>query len=301
MQHLTAGIFGDKELLKKLGKQGTVNDIAIYNHASSDGVYTYAAPNSDEKIQPLLQVLGIIDVPVIAASEVTRELAEQIIAIDAAGFEKGFIISADDQLKNIIKGTVAEKYEWISDEKELRERLKDIKNPPATSEPWAPVDNYFNVKSVGTVVLTIIKGGTIKKHDRLLVQPLGKEVLIKGIQSQDKDIDQAEAGMRAGLNLKGIDADDLKRGYVICNSAEVSKNVKIEFKKSKYSRESTDTGNQIFLSAGTQCVPGRIENSESNLLTVLLEHPIAYIKNQKCLVATTKQTMPRIMGSGTIN
>jgi len=54
--HLTVGIFGDMELIKKLGKQGTVNDIALYNHGSSDGVFTFAGPNSpDNRIQPVLQ------------------------------------------------------------------------------------------------------------------------------------------------------------------------------------------------------------------------------------------------------
>jgi len=40
--HLTLGVFGDKEFLKKMGKPGTVNDIMIYNHASSEGVFTFA-------------------------------------------------------------------------------------------------------------------------------------------------------------------------------------------------------------------------------------------------------------------
>ncbi len=300
MHHLTIGIFGNNEFIKKLGKQGTINDLMIYNHASSEGVYTFMAPNSSEnKIQPLLQILGIIDLPVIVSDSISKELAEQIIAIGAVGFEKGFIISTNEQLKSIISGTVAEKYEWLSDEKELRAKLKDIKTKPITSEPWAPIDNYFNVKSVGTVVLSISKGATIKKHDKLFVQPIGKEVMIKGIQSQDKDIDTAEGGMRAGFNLKGIEADELKRGYVVCKDATISKNVTISFTKSKYSKEVTDVGSQVFLSIGLQVIPARIEQNGAEL-KLTLEHQVAYFPSQKCVIASTKQIMPRIIGSGTM-
>ena len=295
MQHLSVGIFGDKELMKRLGKQGTVNDIAIYNHASSEGVFTYMTPASEERIHPLLQVLNIVDVPVIAG-DVTKEMAEQIVAIDTMNYDHGFIISKSEDMKKIIKGTSLEKFVFVEDEKELKEKLKEVKTAPITDKPWAPIDNYFNVKSVGTVVLSIVKGGTIKKHDKLTIQPIAKEVLVKGIQSQDKDIDQAEAGMRAGFNLKGVESDELKRGYVLCKEASVSKNVSIDFSKSRYSKDSIEKGSSILLSIGAQVIAGRVEDE----MRISLEQPAVFFEGQKCIIASTKQTMPRIIGSGVV-
>src|SRR3989338_11167471 len=293
--HLSIGIFGNNEFMKKLGKQGTINDIMIYNHASSEGVFSFLAPNSPEnKIQSILQVINIIDIPIIVSDSITKELAEQIIFLDAFGFKKGFIISKSEDLKNIIKNTSLEKYEFIEDEKELREKLKECRPKEIVDRVWIPVDNYFNVKSVGTVVLCIVKGGTVKKHEKLILQPLNKEVLIKGIQSQDKDIDQAEAGMRAGLNIKGVEADEIKRGYVLCKDAVVSKKVNIEFSKSKYSKENLEKGLSVFFSLGLQIIPGRIEDD----LSILLEHPAVFFPNQKFIIVSTKQTMPRIIGTG---
>jgi hypothetical protein len=49
--NLNIGVFGDLEMAAKLGKKGTTNDIAMFNHASSEGILTYVAPNSP-KIQP---------------------------------------------------------------------------------------------------------------------------------------------------------------------------------------------------------------------------------------------------------
>ncbi len=299
MQHLSVGVFGNKELIKQLGKQGTCNDILIYNHGSSDGVYTFMAPRDSERIHPLLQVLQIIDVPVIIANEITQELAEQIVAIDVMNFDTGFIVSKSDQIKNIIKGTSLEKFQFIEDDRELREKIKSISSKPLTDRPWAPIDNYFMVKSVGTVVLSVVKGGTIKKHDKLFVQPLGKEVLIKGIQSQDKDIEEAHAGMRGGFNLKGVETDELKRGYVLCTDAIVSKSVKINFTKSKFTKDTIEKGNNVLIGIGTQVVAGRIE--ESNPLTVATENPVVRFSGQKCIIASTKVAMPRIIGAGKIN
>ncbi len=300
MNHLTIGVFGDKEFLKRIAKPGTVNDIMMYNHASSEGVFIYVAPNSTEnKVQTLLQVVSMIDIPVIVSDSVTKELAEQIIAIDAFGFDSGFIISSSEDLRNIVKGTCLEKFEWIKDEIELREKMKNIK-PLFTPGAWFPIDNHFNVKSVGTVVLSVSKGSAIKKYDKLNVQPIGKEVIVKGIQSQDKDLEQTEAGMRVGLNLKGIEADELKRGYIVCKEALVSKKAKINFSKNKYSKENLEAGSQVFLSVGLQVIAGRIDSINGAELSIALENPVAYFQNQKCIIASTKQSLPRIIGSGKI-
>jgi len=294
--HLTLGVFGDNELLKNLGKQGTVNDIMIYNHASSEGVFTFVAPNS-ERVQPLLQAIAMTDVPVISG-ELTKEVAEQIVALDAFGFGKGFLVG--EHFQKFVKGTSLENFGIVSDEKELREKIKSLEAPELTKNVWAPVDNYFNVKSVGTVVLTVLKGGAIKKYDKLLVQPIGKEAVVKGIQSQDNDIDEAQHGMRLGLNLKGVEADDLKRGYVICKEANVSKTLKIEFKKSIFAKEGIETGSNVLVSVGLQVIAAKAEANGAEI-TLTLEHPAAYFPGQKCIIASTKQTLPRIIGSGKIS
>src|SRR4030042_1364045 len=173
--HLTVGIFGDQELAKKLGKKGTANDIEIYNHASSEGVFIYVCPNS-EKVQSLLQVLNMIDIPVLVANNLTKEIGEMIIGIDEMKFGKSFIItSMKYELLKRIKDTSLEKFEFI-DEENLRQALLKLKIERQYDYPIMPIDNYFLVKSVGTIVLTIIKSGRIKKYDKLFVEPIGKEV-----------------------------------------------------------------------------------------------------------------------------
>jgi selenocysteine-specific translation elongation factor len=311
--HLTVGVFGDPELAKRLGKQGTINDIALYNHGSGGDVITFAAPNSAEnRIQPLLQVLGMIDVPVVACPDPakgnegagghlpSKELAEQMIAIDACRFSSGFLLSPSPELKSLIKGTSLEGFVVVEDERELRESLKSVDPEPLTDKPWIPIDNYFTVRSVGTVVLSVNKGRPVKRYDKLSVQPLGKEVLVKGIQSQDKDVEEVAEGMRAGINLKGVEADELRRGFVLCREASVSRRVRVRFRKSPFSREPPAAGMQYYLSVGLQVIAGRIEEASGEELSVMLEHPAAFLPGLRCVLASTKPAMPRILGSGTM-
>jgi selenocysteine-specific translation elongation factor len=300
--HLTIGIFGTveaaNEIAKKIAKAGTKNDIAVYNHASSEGVFTYVCPNSD-RIQSLVQSLAMAEIPVLVASEITKEVGESIIAIDAMGFEKGFIIASDstrDQLMNFIKGTSLEKFSFV-DESNLRLEIMKINFQRSPGEILIPIDNYFNVKSVGTVILGIIKSGSLKKYDKLMVEPLGKEILIKGLQSQDKDLETAEAGMRIGLSLKGVEADELKRGFIICSSMKKSSEFTLKLKRNKFSKQELKQGMQLSLCIGLQYITSIVESADGDIIKLKSLSPLAYTGKEKIIMASQTEALPRVIGS----
>ena len=145
--HLTVGVFGDQELAKRLGKKGTTNDIAIFNHASSEAVLTYVCPNS-EKVQPLLQTLNMIDAPILVANSLTKEIGEMIVAIDEMKFEKGFILTGiADQLGQVIKNTSLKNFE-IVEESSLRQEILNLNIERNKDFLLVPIDNYFSVTGV---------------------------------------------------------------------------------------------------------------------------------------------------------
>jgi len=306
--HVTVGIFGTSDacsgLAKKLAKPGTTNDIAIYNHGSSEGVFTYVYPNS-ERIHTLLQVIGMIDFPVIVFSLISKELAEQIVALDAAHFAHGFIISdgvPEEQIRQLVKNNSLERFPILpNDPVELRQQIAKVPvKRDVEHQPWLPIDNYFTVKGVGTVALSVMKHGRVKKYDNLRLEPLGKEVLVKGMQSQDRDITEAEAGMRLGVNVKGAETDELKRGYVICKEARTAREVAVTFVKSRYAKEEIIKGVQIYISLGLQVIAATVVDSPAGKLNLKLEQPLVYLPGQHCIFASTKPTLPRILGSGVV-
>jgi len=297
--HLTVGIFGNQDLAKKLGKKDTINDIAIYSHSSSEGVFTYICPNS-EKIQSLLQVLNMIDVPVLVIDNLTKEIGEMIVGINEMNFEKGFIVTdIRDAIQPLIKNTCLENFEIIG-ENDLWPKLLSFNIERHDDFLMIPIDNYFNVKGVGTVILGIIQSGKISLHEKLIVEPIGKEVIAKGIQSQDKGIEEADAGTRIGLNIKGVEAEELKRGFVIVkDKVEKSSEIVIKFKRNRFFKQEIKQGIPALLSVGLQVVSCTIESTGSEL-KLKSDQKIAYRKNQRCIIASQNDIMPRIMGNGII-
>lgn len=294
--HLTVGIFGDQELAKRLGKKGTANDIAMFNHGSSEGVFTYVCPNS-EKVQPLMQVLNMIDVPVLVANSLTKEIGEMIVGIDEMKFTKGFIVTSMlGQLEPIIKDTSLKNFK-ILEESELWPELTRLEIERKDEQLLVPIDNYFNVTGVGTIVLGMVKSGTLRKYDKAMLEPLGKEVTVKGIQSQDRDLEQTEPGMRVGLNLKGV--DEIKRGYILCKDALKASELKIKFAKNRFSKQELKDGMNVQICVGLQVVTCLIV-SAGNELVLKSAQPVAYMKNQACMVASQSESYPRIIGSGLI-
>ena len=240
----------------------------------------------------------MIDVPVVVIRNITKEIGEIIIGIDEMKFEKGFIITdIKEDVQQFVKNTSLENFEVV-DEKDLRQKLLGIKIE-RDDELTVYIDNYFKVKGIGTVVLGIVKAGKLSLHDKLLIEPLGREVTVKGIQSQDKDKTETEPGMRVGLNLKGIEPDEIKRGYVVCRKIEKSDTIKIKFQKSRFSKQELSIGMPVHLSVGLQVATCEIKSLGEELV-LESNQKIAYRLNQHCLIASQNNTLPRIIGSGNV-
>ncbi|HLC58976.1 MAG TPA: EF-Tu/IF-2/RF-3 family GTPase [archaeon] len=297
MLHLTVGVFGDTRFASHLGKLGTTNDIAIYHHSSSEAVLTIVHPAS-EKVQPLLQSINMIDVPILVVDQLTKEVGEAIIAIDQMKFSHGFIIGNEDLIRPIIKNTSLEKFTFTH-EQAIRQQLLNLNIQRDTNNLVIPIDNYFDVKSIGTVVLGIVKSGIARQYEMVAVEPLGRAVTIKSMQSQDKDVKEAEPGTRLGLSLKGISVDELKRGYVICKKMKNSTDVNIDFTKSNFFKSELKVSMAVFLNVGLQVVPAHIQSIDNHLVLKCLQ-PVVYDEGQKCIVASQSDVLPRIIGSGTL-
>lgn len=87
-----------------------------------------------------------------------------------------------------------------------------------------PVEHIHAVKGRGTVVTGKVEQGTVKVEDILdLVGPDVKSTLCLGLEMFRKSLDYAQFGDSVGVLLKGIkkrenkkEAEDVKRGYILC-------------------------------------------------------------------------------------
>lgn len=228
MPNLNVVVLGAPGYAKELGKKSTTSDITFYDLKQDEVTVSIAEPSLyPEKLASLFFASSLADAAVVVIDELNPVFGESAIMLDCLGIKHGYIVLRNfimqDQIAPLIKGTVLEKYEFIEDDTvHLRGILLDRAAKIGLGETGSggktgsvPVDHFFDVRGVGTVILGCVAEGTIKKHDSVSVLPQGKEAEIRSIQKHDDDFDTAAKGDRVGLALKGISVDDLGRGTVL--------------------------------------------------------------------------------------
>ncbi len=75
-----------------------------------------------------------------------------------------------------------------------------------------PVDRVFPLKGIGTVVTGTLWAGEIRAGDAMIVEPGGARAGVRSVQVHDHEIEVVHAGSRAGVNLRGLDRDDVHKG-----------------------------------------------------------------------------------------
>mgnify|MGYP002623922487 CR=1 FL=1 len=87
-----------------------------------------------------------------------------------------------------------------------------------------PVEDVFSITGRGTVATGRIETGIIKVGDPVEILGMGAEKLksvVTGVEMFRKILDEGEAGDNAGLLLRGIDKDEIRRGMVIAKPGSV--------------------------------------------------------------------------------
>jgi len=109
---------------------------------------------------------------------------------------------------------------WI--EEPLREIDKDF---------LMPVEDVFSITGRGTVATGRIETGIANTGDAVDIIGMGAEKLVStitGIEMFRQILDRGEAGDNAGILLRGIAKEDIKRGMVICKPGSVTPHAKFK-------------------------------------------------------------------------
>ena len=204
----------------QFGRKGTSSDVTLYNHKLGDCVLSFVEPSTyPDKVQSLVSSLNMADQVLLKVDAVDAVFGEEVIALDALGMDKGYLVLdsgvSQDAVSKLIAGTVVASYPVVEEQvMAIKERLAGL-GMRRDGETVVQVDHTFPVKGVGTVALGVVKGGVVKRHDSLTVDPGGGKVLVKSIQVNDVDVGEAEAGVRVGLALKDVGPEDVPRGSLL--------------------------------------------------------------------------------------
>ncbi|SVA51853.1 uncharacterized protein METZ01_LOCUS104707, partial [marine metagenome] len=97
-----------------------------------------------------------------------------------------------------------------------------------------PVEDVFSITGRGTVGTGRIERGIVKVGDEIEIIGMGdqKKTTVTGVEMFRKLLDEGRAGDNAGMLLRGVDKDELKRGQVLAEPGSITPHTK--FKSSVY-------------------------------------------------------------------
>ena len=139
----------------------------------------------------------------------------------------------------IIKGSALEALNSPSDENatkcitELMEACDSFIPEPKrdVDRPFLmPVEDVFSITGRGTVGTGRIERGIINVGDEVAIIGMDADTksVVTGVEMFRKILDQGQAGDNAGLLLRGIDKEDLKRGQVVVKPGSITPHTKFK-------------------------------------------------------------------------
>jgi selenocysteine-specific elongation factor len=75
-----------------------------------------------------------------------------------------------------------------------------------------PIDRSFIVQGHGTIVTGSVLAGSVRVGDEVEWLPSGQTVRVRSLQNHDQPVEEVHRGMRAAINLAGVDHKDVVRG-----------------------------------------------------------------------------------------
>lgn len=303
MSNITIAVIGPEGYAAELGKKGTSSDITFYNLKKGEHTLTFLEPTRyPDRLASLFYTVSLASRAILVVDEITAAFGECVIMLDCAGIRDGLIVLRNyitaEQIAPLIRGTVVEHYVPVPDDRmKIREQLvadvEAIREPADVPEQGAvPVDHFFPVKGIGVVVLGEVVGGCITRHETLRVHPTKKTAILRSIQKHDDDAEYAVPGDRVGLALKGIEVEDLDRGYVLSASPQITSSVTLHGRASLVRYWPSPLREGMVLHAGhwMQFVPARVAYVDNSgdwrkpLITLRTENELVYFPNDRILL-----------------
>jgi len=260
-----------------------------------------------EKIQSLLQAVNIAEYAILNVTKLDKYLGEEIIALDYVNLKDGFILHSYDvdesKLKTLIKNTSVSEFKLLDNIDQLKQEIPNLRSKCIQGPVMIEIDHAFDVKGVGTVVLGVIKQGTVKVHDQLKIKPIEKDILVKSIQMHDDPVLESKSPARVGLAIKGIYANNINRGDIICspNTMEISSDkVFAKFTKSAFFKGDITESQMYLISIGLQIKPAKVKLIGGDMLEIMSEKPIVFFHRQTCVLLKPDSVGTRIIGKAII-
>jgi elongation factor 1-alpha len=212
---------GHKDFVKNMITGASQADAAVLVVSGKDGIQ----PQTIEHVA-LLKVLGVNQLIVLVSKmdavnydkTVYEKLKPEIVNLltkyryDAS---KIHIIPASSYNgDNLIKKS--DRMPWYTGPTlfEALDMLTPTQKP--VDKPFRmPIQDVYNIQGFGVVVVGKVEAGVIKPGTKGVINPGNFVVEIKKIETHHKEIPEAVPGDNVGINVKGVEKTQVKRGFVL--------------------------------------------------------------------------------------
>lgn len=98
----------------------------------------------------------------------------------------------------------------------LLDALNNLKDPPKATDKALrmPVQDVYSITGIGLVPVGRIETGVLKPEMKLMFEPAHKTGEVKSIEMHHEQIAQAVPGDNVGVNIRGLNKGDIRRGDV---------------------------------------------------------------------------------------
>jgi len=203
---------GHSDFLKNTIRGLQAIDIAVLVVAADDGVMPQTREHLD--ILSFLQVRhGLV---VLSKSDCvdaeTLELAElEIMEMVSQTFLEGQPILHFSAVNGNGRNEVIQALDRI---------VQECPEKPKTGPFRLWIDQIRSFFGIGTVVSGTILSGSVRTGDEIWIQPGDLSSRIRSLEQHGRNIDEAFAGQRIGINLHRIGTDNLHRGMCLVDSGQ---------------------------------------------------------------------------------
>ncbi len=124
----------------------------------------------------------------------------------------------EEKLRTLIKDNSVSRFEFLDSIDQLKQEMSRLESKGHIDGPVIiPIDHVFDVKGVGTVVMGVVKQGSVKVYYQLKIMPSGEDIVVKSIQMRDDPVDESNSPARVGLAVKGMTAEQIAKGDILCS------------------------------------------------------------------------------------
>jgi selenocysteine-specific elongation factor len=195
---------GHERFIKNMLAGATGIDLALLVVAADDSVM----PQTREHLE-ILQLLGLRHgVIALTKCDLVDETTREVVELE---------------IRDLVQGTFLENAPLIPTSAQTGAGIQELKDALAATcakveerhgSEWfrMAIDRAFVVQGHGTVVTGSVTSGSVRVGEDLEWQPRGQRVRVRSLQNHDRPVEEVHRGMRAAINLAGVEHQDVARG-----------------------------------------------------------------------------------------